>query len=157
MECLGNPLESIFSMPTLFQILQSTYLLFSAKLHVLLRNKEKRESKTRCSWLVFFPHHPPSFSPSKSMYELSFHPLLAFILDFSNSWASKWIWKLLYASMGVLIRFSKPTFWLFRMASLCIWISHVIIYCSLLLHKVGYCTLIQYRLVLCWNFSLLCW
>ena len=112
---------------------------FSAKLPVLFRNKAKRESKTGCSWLVFFPHNPPSFSPNKIMYELSFHPLLSFLLDFPNSWASKWIWKLLYAPMGDLTRFSKPTFWLFQMASLCIEISHEIIYCSSLwIYKVGY-------------------
>ena len=91
------------------------------------------------------------------MYELSFHCLLSFLIDLSNSWSSKWIWKLLYAPMEDLTRFSTPTFWLFQIESLFIRISHVIIYfSSLLLHMVCYFTLIEYRLVLCSNFSLLC-
>ena len=90
------------------------------------------------------------------MYEFSFHPSLDFLLDLANLWASWWIWKLLYAPMGYLTRFSKPNFLLFRMASLYIRISHVIIYFRILvLHKVGYCTLIEYISMLCSNFSLL--
>ena len=54
-------------------------------------------------------------------------PLLAFLIDFSNSWAPRQFWKLLYAPMGDLLRFSKPAFDQIRMASLCIWIYHVII------------------------------
>ena len=89
------------------------------------------------------------------MYEFSFHHLLAFLIDFSNSWAPRQLWKLLYAPMRDLLRFSKPAFDQIRMASKCIQISHVIIYFgSLWLHRVGYFTLIQYRLVLCSNFSL---
>ena len=125
MEHLGNLLESIFSISTLFQILPSAYLLFLLSF-LLIEIYGERECKTRCSWLVFFPHHPPLFSPNKSMYDLSFHHLLSFLLDFSNSWASRQIWKLLYAPMADLTRFSKPTFWLFQMASLYIRISHVI-------------------------------
>ena len=109
-----------------------------------------------CSWLIFCLHHPPSISPNKSIYEFSFHPSLAFLLELANSWASWWIWKLLYAPMGDLTRFSKPTFWLFRMAYLWIWLYHVIIYFrSLLLHNFGSCTLIEYRSVLCSNSNLL--
>ena len=59
------------------------------------------------------------------MYELFFHPLLSCLLDFSNSLASKWNWKLLYAPMGDLTSFCKPAFLLFRIASLCIRTSHV--------------------------------
>ena len=58
---------------------------FSAKLPVLLRNKEKGKVRLGVVDLFFslIILHP--FSPNKSMYELSFHPLLSFLLDFSNS------------------------------------------------------------------------
>ena len=100
MEHLGNLLESLF-----------TYLLYSRSslAHVFFFNfipcftefYGKRESKTRCSWLVFFPYHPPLFYPNKIMYKFYFHHLLAFLLDFANSWAPRQIWKLLYAPMGI--------------------------------------------------------
>ena len=107
--------------------------------------------------LFFCPHHPPLFYPNKIMYELSFHHWLSYVIDFSNLWAPRQIWTLLYAPMGDLLRFSKPTFDQIRMESQCIQIYHVIIYCgSLWLHRVGYCTLIQYKLVFCSIFSLLC-
>ena len=60
------------------------------------------------------------------MYELSFHHLLSFLIDFANSWAPRQIWNVLYAHMGDLLRFSKPAFDQIRMESLCIRISHVI-------------------------------
>ena len=91
---------------------------------------------------------------NKRMYELYFHPSLAFPLDLVNSWPSSYIWKLHYAPMGDLTRFGKPAFWLFQMESLCIQTSHVIIYYNILLiHKFEYYTLTQYRLLLCSNFS----
>ena len=60
--------------------------------------------------LFFFPPHPPLFSPMKNMYDLSFHLVLTFLIVFSNSWAPRQIWKLLYAHMGDLLSFSKPAF-----------------------------------------------
>ena len=70
MDRLGNLLETIFSMSSLFQILQSAYLFFSEKLPVLLRIKAKGKARLGVVDLFFFPHNPPSFYPNKSMYEL---------------------------------------------------------------------------------------
>ena len=78
-------------------------------MHVLLRFKAKGKAILGVVDF-FFPHPPPSFSPNKSMYEFSFHPSLSFLLKLSNSWASWWIWKLLYVAMGDLTRFNKPSF-----------------------------------------------
>ena len=103
---LGNLLESIliYSWTSLAHICFFCFVAYFTEIY------GKRESKTRCSWLVFFPHHPPLFTPNKSLYDFSFHHLLAFLIYFSNSWAPRHIWKLLYAPMGDLTRFSKPAF-----------------------------------------------
>ena len=117
----------------------------------------KEKGKARLGVVdFFFPHHPPSFSPNKSMHDFYFHPSLYFPLELSKFMIIFIDLETALCTSGDLTRFSKCTFWLFRMAYLCILFSHVIIYCiNLLLLNVGYCTLIEYRLVLCSNFSLL--
>ena len=110
MERLGNILETIFSKYYLFLIPWSAYLLFLKVALLYSCFKAKGKASLGVTSLVFFPHHPPSFSPIKSMYELSFHPSLAFPHDLENLWASSYIWKLLYAPMGDLTSFGKPTF-----------------------------------------------
>ena len=83
---------------------------FSALLPALLGFMAKGKVRLGVVDLFFFPHHPPLFFHNKIMYELSFHHLLSFLLDFSNSLALRQVWKLLYAPMGDLTRFSKPAF-----------------------------------------------
>ena len=78
--------------------------------------------------LFFCPHHPPLFSPKKRMYDLSFHHLLALLIDFSNSWAPRQIWKLLYAPMGDLLRFSKPVLTKFEWKPLILWNENYILW-----------------------------
>ena len=39
------------------------------------------------------------------MYELYFHPLLSFLLDLSNSWASKWVFKAKFVYDGSPLKY----------------------------------------------------
>ena len=55
------------------------------------------------------PTHPPLFSPWKSMYELSFHHSLSWLIHFSNLWAPWHIWDQLFTPMGYLLIFGKPS------------------------------------------------
>ena len=156
MQRFGIILETFLASLHLFLVCKSAVLLFLEAALLYNSFNEKRKSQSRSNYLVFFPHHPHSFSPKKSMDFISFHHLLVFLSDLSNSCTSSQIWKVFFAPMGDLTSFSKPSFLPIRIESLCFQIYDVIIYLDrILLHELGLCTLIQYNFLLCSIFSLL--